>query len=105
MVGDAAHHLPPGAWVLTSMGWHESNLAENRLPTGAELDRAAPDHPVLARQGGHLATANAAALRVAGVGVDTANPRGGVIDRLEDGSPSGLLEGAAVYQVAAFACP
>jgi predicted amidohydrolase YtcJ len=60
---------------------------------------------VLARRGGHLAIANAAALRVAGVGVDIVNPRGGVIDRLEDGSPSGLLEGAAVYQVAAFASP
>jgi predicted amidohydrolase YtcJ len=105
LVRDAARDLPPGAWVLTSMGWHESNLAENRLPTGAELDAAAPDHPVLSRRGGHLAVASTAALRAAGIGADTPNLRGGTIGRLADGSPSGLLEGAAVYQVAAFAPP
>jgi predicted amidohydrolase YtcJ len=105
MVRDAAGALAPGAWVLTSMGWHESNLAENRLPTGAELDEAAPDHPVLARRGGHLAIASSAALRAAGVGADTPDPKGGLIDRLADGRPSGLLEGGAVYQVAAFAPP
>ena len=89
MVRDAARVLAPGAWVLTSRGWHESNLAENRLPTGAELDEAAPDHPVLASRGGHLAIANSAALGAAGVGADTPNPRSGVIDRLEDGRRAG----------------
>src|SRR6516165_11366219 len=43
MVADAARNAAPGKWVLTSIGWHESNLAENRLPTLAELDAAAPD--------------------------------------------------------------
>src|SRR6516164_2205604 len=61
MVADAAQTAPPGEWVVTSMGWHESNLAENRLPTRAELDAAATDHPVLSRRGGHLAVANSAA--------------------------------------------
>jgi predicted amidohydrolase YtcJ len=103
MVADAARHAAPGGWVLTSMGWHESNLAENRLPTLAELDAAAPDHPVLARRGGHLAVANSAALRAAGIGVGTPDPPGGGIGRLPDGSPTGVLEGGAVYQVAAFA--
>jgi len=103
MVCDAARHVPPGEWILTSIGWNESNLAENRLPTGAELDAAAPDHPVFARRGGHLAVANSAALRAAGVGPGTPDPKGGAIGRLPDGSPSGLLEGGAVYQVAAFA--
>jgi predicted amidohydrolase YtcJ len=41
MVAAAARDAAPGAWIVTSMGWHESNLAENRLPTGAELDAAA----------------------------------------------------------------
>jgi predicted amidohydrolase YtcJ len=53
---------------MTSMAWHESNLAENRLPTGAELDAAAPANPVLARRGGHLAVASTAALAAAGIG-------------------------------------
>jgi len=88
MVSDAARHARPGGWILTSMAWHESGLAENRLPTGAELDAAAPDHLVFARRGGHLAVANSAALRAAGVGADTPDPPGGKIGRLPDGRPA-----------------
>ena len=103
MVADAATAVPAGKWILTSIGWHESNLAENRLPTLAELDAAVPDHPVLARRGGHLAVVNSAGLRAAGVSADTPDPPGGRIGRLADGSRDGMLEGSAVYQVAAFA--
>jgi predicted amidohydrolase YtcJ len=103
MIGEAARARASGAWIVTSMGWHESNLAENRLPTGAELDAAAPGHPVLARRGGHLAIASSAALAAAGAGAGTPDPAGGKFGRLPDGRLSGLLEGAAVYQVAAFA--
>jgi predicted amidohydrolase YtcJ len=103
LVSAAARHAAPGEWILTGMDWHESNLAENRLPTLAELDAAAPGHPVLARRGGHLAVASSAALRAAGIGPDTPDPPGGKIGRLADGSRDGVLEGGAVYQVAAFA--
>lgn len=103
MLGAAARDLPPGAWIVTSMGWHESYLAESRLPTGAELDAAAPGHPVLARRGEYLAVASAAALAAAGIGRGTPDPPGGKIGRDDDGRPDGLLEGRAVYQVAAFA--
>src|SRR5499427_7619467 len=103
LVADAARDAAPGKWILTSIGWHESNLAENRVPTLAELDAAAPDHPVLARRGGHLAVVNSAALAAAGVGADAPDPPGGKIGRQADGSRDGVLEGGAVYQVAAFA--
>src|SRR5215470_16726957 len=103
MVAAAARDAAPGEWVLTSIGWHESNLAENRVPTLAELDAVAPDHPVLSRRGGHFAVVNSAALRAAGIGQDTQDPRGGRIGRLADGGRDGTLEGGAVYQVAAFA--
>jgi hypothetical protein len=93
MVAAAARDAAPGAWIVTSMGWHESNLAENRLPTGAELDAAAPGHPVLARRGGHLAIASTAALDAAGVGSGTPDPTGGSFGRMPDGRLSGLLEG------------
>jgi predicted ATPase len=74
MVAAAAEDAAPGEWVLTSIGWHESNLAENRIPTLAELDAAAPDHPMLARRGGHFAVVNSAALGAAGIGPDTPDP-------------------------------
>ena len=103
LVADAARDATPGKWILTSIAWHESNLAENRVPTLAELDAAAPDHPVLARRGGHFAMVNSAALRAVGVSADTPDPPGGKIGRLADGSRDGTLEGGAVYQVAAVA--
>jgi predicted amidohydrolase YtcJ len=103
IVADAARDAAPGAWIVTSMAWHESNLAENRLPTIAELDAAAPGHPVLARRGGHFALASTAALAAAGIGPDTPDPPGGKIGHLPDGRLDGTLEGGAVYQVAGFA--
>jgi predicted amidohydrolase YtcJ len=103
LVGGAARESAPGAWISTAMDWHESNLAENRLPTIAELDAVALDHPVLARRGGHFAVANSAALVAAGIGADTPDPPGGKFGRGSDGSLAGTLEGGAVYQVAAFA--
>ena len=103
MVADAARDAAPGAWIVTSMAWHESNLAENRLPTVAELDAAAPGHPVLARRGGHFAIASTAALTSAGIGPGTPDPPGGKIGHLPDGRLDGTLEGGAVYQVAGFA--
>jgi len=103
MITAAARDAAPGQWILTSISWHESNFAENRLPTLAELDAASPDHPVLARRGGHFAVANSAALQAAGIGPDTPDRPGGKIGRLAGGGRDGTLEGGAVYQVAAFA--
>jgi predicted amidohydrolase YtcJ len=103
MVAAAAQDAAPGQWILTSIGWHESNFAENRLPTLAELDAAAPDNPLLARRGGHFAVVNSAGLQAAGIGRHTPDSPGGKIGRLADGSRDGTLEGGAVYQVAAFA--
>jgi predicted amidohydrolase YtcJ len=91
-----------GEWILTAMAWHESDLAENRMPTIQELDTASATHPVFVRRGGHLAAANSAALAQAAVAPHTSWP-GGNIGRDAHGSPNGLLEGSAVYRVLAFA--
>ena len=103
LIAAAAATVPSGGWVLTSNAWHESNLAERRPPTLAELDTAVPDQPVLVRRGGHFAVANGEALRRAGIDADTPDPPGGSIGHLPDGSLSGALEGSAVYQVLAAA--
>jgi predicted amidohydrolase YtcJ len=91
-------------WILTAMAWHESDLAENRMPTIEELDAASATLPVFVRRGGHLAAANSVALARAGVAADTVWP-GGTIGRDADGSANGMLEGSAVYRVLAFAPP
>jgi hypothetical protein len=42
-----AKSVPAGAFITSMGGWNPAQFAERRLPTPAELDQAAPDHPVL----------------------------------------------------------
>jgi len=42
-----AADVPAGAFITSMGGWNPAQFAEQRLPTLAELDAAAPDHPVL----------------------------------------------------------
>ena len=66
--------LPEGAWLL-GRGFNEANMAEGRMPTRVDLDRAAPDQPVvLTRTCGHIYAANSAALARAGITATTAAP-------------------------------
>ncbi len=88
--------LPPGAWLL-GRGFNEATMAEGRMPTRADLDRAAPDQPVvLTRTCGHTYACNSVALARAGITSDTAPPVGGDIDRDGDGMPSGVLRETAM---------
>jgi predicted amidohydrolase YtcJ len=105
VVHAAAERAAEGEWVMTSIAWHESNLAEGRLPTREELDAASLGHPVLARRGGHLAVVNSAALRLAGIDDTTPAPPGGSIGHDDDGRLNGTVEGAAVYQIMGLAPP
>jgi predicted amidohydrolase YtcJ len=96
MIRQRAAQIPAGEWIRTSNAWHESNLAEGRLPTGSELDQASADHPIWVKRGGHVGVGNSLALKIAGITSETPDPRGGIIKRLPDGTPSGeLLEAPA----------
>jgi predicted amidohydrolase YtcJ len=39
--------VPAGGFITAIGGWHTNQVAEKRLPTGAELDAAVPAHPTL----------------------------------------------------------
>jgi predicted amidohydrolase YtcJ len=45
-----AQGLPAGAFITAMGGWNPAQFIERRLPTLAELDAAAPNHPVLVFQ-------------------------------------------------------
>lgn len=88
--------LPAGAWLL-GRGFNEATMAEGRMPTRADLDRAAPDRPVvLTRTCGHIYAANSVALDRAGITAATTPPVGGEIDRGPDGTPTGVLRETAM---------
>jgi predicted amidohydrolase YtcJ len=88
--------LPEGAWLL-GRGFNEATMAEGRMPTRADLDRAAPDQPVvLTRTCGHIYATNSVALVRAGISAAIAPPVGGDIDRGADGTPTGVLRETAM---------
>jgi predicted amidohydrolase YtcJ len=94
-VAAAARALPPGEWLL-GRGWDQNDWPDKRFPTAADLDRVAPDRPVLLeRIDGHAAWANGRALALAGVTAATADPPGGRLLRDARGAPSGVLVDAA----------
>lgn len=68
---------------------HPATLAEGRMPDRRDLDRAVPDRPLVVHDV-NKAVANSASLAAAGIGPDTADPPGGLIERAADGRPSGI---------------
>jgi predicted amidohydrolase YtcJ len=97
-IGDAAKAAPKGAWVL-GRGYDHAELDIGRHPTAAELDAVSPDNPVfIVRTCGHMGVANSAAMRAAGVGHNTPDPEGGVIER-KDGALTGLFQERAMRLV------
>lgn len=91
LVAERVARTPAGEWVEGRTLWHESLLAEERLPTRAELDPVSADHPVYLPRGGHVATVNSRALERAEITRDTPDPDGGTIVRDATGEPTGVL--------------
>ena len=106
MVRECAAKTPAGQWILGGMGWNNEVWDDPSYPTLAELDAAAPDHPVmLPRMDGHLIWANSLAYRLAGVSADTPNPARGEFMRNPDGSLQGCASNAAADIVKACIPP
>jgi len=114
LVRKLAASRPRGEWVVTMpVGQppfyqdQAGGLVEKRWPTRADLDAAAPDHPVYLRgiwgywnRPPVYSVANSAALRAAGIERDTAAPSGVEIVRDAAGEPTGLfIEGNAIQVI------
>jgi predicted amidohydrolase YtcJ len=101
-VKGAAATLPPGQWVQGD-NLSAAALAEGRLPSRAELDRACLGRPVILRTvGKHGISANSAALAAAGITAATQDPPGGRIERDESGEPTGVLHETAKLRLDAL---
>ncbi len=88
-----------GDWLL-GRGYDDTRLDIHRHPTRWDLDQVTGDRPTfLVRTCGHLAVANSAALRLAGIDRTTVDPTGGKIDRNEAGEPTGVLRERAMTLV------
>lgn len=96
--------VPAGTWI-TGGDW-DHTLWGGELPRRDWIDAVTPDHPVwINRLDGHMALANSAALRAAGVADAVTDVGGGEIVRDGARQPTGLLKDNAMDLVAAKVPP
>jgi predicted amidohydrolase YtcJ len=96
--------VAPGTWI-TGGDW-DHTLWGGELPRREWIDAVTGDRPVwVNRLDGHMALANTAALRAAGVADDVGDVAGGEIVRDAGGRPTGLLKDNAMDLVAAKVPP
>jgi hypothetical protein len=90
-----AQAAPAGHW-LTGGNWDHTLCSNKVLPTRQDLDKVTGEHPAfLDRIDGHIAIANSAALKAAGITGQTKAPEGGAIDLDANGEPTWILRESA----------
>jgi predicted amidohydrolase YtcJ len=95
MLAARVRSAAPGEWIATLGGWSEDQFADD--PRGfplEELDRIAPDNPVVLQAVYIRSYLNSAALKAAGIDSATPDPRGGAIEKDSAGRPTGVVSGA-----------
>ena len=89
-VGARARALGPGKWVL-ARGYDQTKLDVGRHPLRDELDRVAPENPVMVtRACGHVSIFNSLALKAGGLDESSPTPQGGFIE-IADGRLTGMV--------------
>src|SRR5215467_8901565 len=80
-IRERAAKTPAGQWVIGFM-YDDTKTAEGRPLSKADLDTAAPGHPVLINhRGGHTSYVNSRAMQLADVNEKTPDPEGGKFER------------------------
>jgi hypothetical protein len=89
--------VEPGQWITLSQVFI-TRLREQRYPTRAELDRAAPKHPLAFRTGPD-ASLNSMALKLSGIDATFKVPEGQPcrVERDANGQPMGILRNCGRY--------
>jgi len=95
MLAERVRQARPGEWIVTLGGWAEDQFTDD--PRGfslEELDRIAPENPVVLQAVYVHSYLNSAALKGAGIDSGTPDPRGGAIEKDAAGRPTGIVRGA-----------
>ena len=91
MLKEQSQRTPEGQWVRVVGGWNEYQFAEKRLPTLDEINDATGNVPAFILYLYGKAWLNKAGIRKLNINADTPNPPGGLIEKDNDGNPTGLL--------------
>lgn len=84
-----------GDWII-GVGYDDSLLFEQRHPTKLDLDKVSTSQPVaVIHVSGHFLACNSVCLETVGITAQTPDPEGGIIRRLADNEPDGVLEETA----------
>jgi predicted amidohydrolase YtcJ len=98
-----AQENPDDLWVL-GFGWHHVRWPEKKTPTRHTLDQLIPNRPVfLLNEEAHSAWVNSKALKLLNITKETQDPPFGLIEKDENGEPTGFLYETAVKLVAEIA--
>jgi predicted amidohydrolase YtcJ len=95
MLADRVARSKPGQWIATLGGWSEEQFLDD--PRGfprEELDRVAPNNPVVIQAIYRHSYLNTAALQAAKIDEKTLDPRNGHIEKDTAGKPTGVVTGA-----------
>jgi predicted amidohydrolase YtcJ len=86
---------PPGQWIVVLGGWSEEQFTDDArgFPL-EELDRIAPNNPLVLQAVYNHSYLNSVALVAAKIDAGTPDPQGGKIERDAAGKPTGLVGGA-----------
>ncbi len=98
-IAERAKTATPGEWIQGG-GWDHTLWAKAETPIRTDIDAVTAGHPaIFNRVDGHIAIANSAALKAAGITAKTPDPHGGKIDRDDKGEPTGILRETAMGAV------
>jgi len=98
-IAQFAKTLPLGAWIRNGL-WDHERWNPPLLPNHQLIDDVSGNHPAfLWRLDGHMALANALAMKLSGIDRNTKDVPGGEIERDRDGNPTGILKDAATALV------
>ncbi len=87
----------PDSTVYWGKGWINSAF-DNGCPTADYLDQIDTDKPIIVESSdGHSYWVNSVMIKLAGVTSETEDPKGGKIERYNDGSPNGCFRDTAQH--------
>jgi hypothetical protein len=88
--------LPVSTWI-TGGRWDHELWQDKSYPTKELIDPFTEKTPVfVSRIDGHVGLANSKALELAGITKNTPDPEGGLIEKDEEGNPTGILKDNAM---------
>jgi predicted amidohydrolase YtcJ len=95
MLGERVHAISAGEWIVVLGGWSEEQFTDEArgFPLD-ELDRLAPNNPVVLQAVYNHSYLNTSALIAAKIDASTPDPQGGRIEKDAGGKPTGIVRGA-----------